>query len=59
MKLVLYSNKSLDDLENLTLNLFKDVSNKDVKLPDLSTPKPFDNRNLGKFIKLVPVKDSH
>jgi len=57
MKLVLYSNKSLDTLEDWTLKMFHQIENKDVKIPDLSNPPAYDSWNLGNFYKVIPVKD--
>lgn len=59
MRLVLYSNRSLDELETITQSMFKDVENKDVVIPDLSHPKPYDHWNQGNLIKVVPVKEQH
>lgn len=34
---------------------FSPVIDKNVTVPDLGNPKPFDERNLGKLVKFVPV----
>jgi insulysin len=35
------------------------VKDQDVKLPDHSSPPAYDERNLGNFYKVIPVKDYH
>ncbi len=47
MKICILSNKSLDDLEKLVTDLFVDVPNKDVEIPDLGIPVPILAENLG------------
>ena len=57
MKLCLISKFEIDQLEKMALDLFASVTNKNVVIPDLGEPKPYDERNLSHFYKFVPVKD--
>lgn len=47
MKLCILSNRSLDDLEALVTDLFKDVPNQDVEVPKLNEPNPVRPGDLG------------
>jgi insulysin len=57
MTLVLSSNHPLDDMEKWITEKFSEVVNKDVVLPDLVQPDPFTADQLGKIVKMVPIKD--
>ncbi len=57
MKLCVTGRHDLNSLESMTRALFSPVANKEVTVPDLSSPPPYDERNLGHFYRLVPVKD--
>ncbi len=47
MKLCILSNRSLDDMEALVTELFKDVPNKEVEVPKLNEPNPIRPGDLG------------
>ena len=57
MTLCVLSNASIDQLAIWVTELFIQVENKQVKVPDLSTPCSFDKSNTHKFVKFVPVQD--
>ncbi|KAL4454183.1 hypothetical protein ABPG74_012140 [Tetrahymena malaccensis] len=56
MKLVIYSNQSISQLENLVMDKFWSVKNKDIDAPKYEE-KPFDATNQGNFWRVTPVKD--
>ena len=47
----------MEDLEKIVTGLFTEVSNKEVKVPDLSKPPAYTADNLGHLYRFVPVKD--
>ena len=47
----------MEDLEKIVTALFTEVSNKEVKVPDLSKPPAYTAENLGHLFRFVPVKD--
>lgn len=57
MKLVLTGKHEIDQLEMWANKLFSSIKNKDVVVPDLGNPLPYDRNNLGYMYKFVPVKD--
>lgn len=57
MKLCVTGRHDIDKLEEMARQLFSQVADKEVKVPDLSKPAPYDERNLGHFYRFVPVKD--
>ena len=59
MKLCLYSNHTLDELEEIAKKLFSPIENKDVKVPSYEEPKPYQENNLGFLYKLKPVKEKN
>eukprot|EP01015_Nassula_variabilis_P022581 TRINITY_DN4163_c0_g1_i3.p1 TRINITY_DN4163_c0_g1~~TRINITY_DN4163_c0_g1_i3.p1 ORF type:complete len:117 (+),score=34.09 TRINITY_DN4163_c0_g1_i3:64-414(+) len=56
MRLVLYGQESLDELEKMAHEKFSDVKNYDIPLPKI-IEKPFDSENLQRLLKVHPVKD--
>lgn len=58
MKLCVVSNKTLDEQEKQVRELFEEVENKNVVLPDLNEPKALrQGIELGNIFKFVPIKD--
>ena len=57
MSLSLVGNHELDILEELALEHFSEVENKDLSLTDFSGDVMFDETAFGHLIKIVPVKD--
>lgn len=58
MKLTVSGKHSLDQLEKWATEMFSDVKNMDVKLPDFGSPvMPFSEANLGKIQRFRPVLD--
>lgn len=57
MKLAIVSNKDVETLEKLVTELFTEVPNKDVVVPNLGDPAPLLPGDLGQLFKFVPVKD--
>ena len=59
MTLCLVSNHPLDRLEELAIEHFHEVENKDLKLKDfIATGVPlYDQEALGHLVKIVPIKD--
>ena len=57
MKLVVYGIESLEVLEKWVVEMFSDVKNKDVIIPEL-IEKPFDEENMGEFWKVLPTRDN-
>jgi secreted Zn-dependent insulinase-like peptidase len=48
MKLAIYSNQEISQLEKWVEEYFTSIENKNLELPDFSVPKlPFDKDNLG------------
>lgn len=60
MGLILYSNESLDKLETIAHEYFNQISDKGKGLLDYKDfePKPFLPENLGKVVKILPIKDN-
>lgn len=56
MKLVLYSSKSLDELQNLAATYFTDIPNKNIEIPRF-TEKPFGSSIIGREIWYKPIVD--
>lgn len=54
MKLVVYGKESLDELEKMVMEKFKDVPNKDLE-PKVFPPKPL--KETAKLLEVVPIKD--
>ncbi len=57
MKLCVVAKNDIETLENLVNDLFTQVENKEVEVPNLNEPKAFTEAHLQKFIKFVPIKD--
>lgn len=57
MRLAVVSNKDLDTLEKQVRELFNEVPNKDVVVPNLGDPTPLRPEDLGQLFKFVPIKD--
>ncbi len=56
MRVVLYSDQSLDSLEASLKSHFLDIPDKALPVPDYShAPKAYDKQNLGFLYKIVPV----
>ena len=58
MSLCLYSNKTLEEMIKLVEALFKDVPKKEnFEMPKYDLVKPYDEKILSNFYKIVPIKD--
>jgi secreted Zn-dependent insulinase-like peptidase len=57
MTMTISSRHDLDQLEEWVKDKFSPIENKEVVLPNLGDPDPYPENNLGKLVKLVPVKD--
>mmetsp|Transcript_21921 Transcript_21921/g.21111 ORF Transcript_21921/g.21111 Transcript_21921/m.21111 type:complete len:174 (+) Transcript_21921:489-1010(+) len=57
MKLVVSSKYEIEKLESWVRSLFSAVPNKQLVVPNLGEPVPFDEKNLGQLFKYVPIKD--
>ena len=58
MNLCIYSNKSIEELIKLVENLFVLIPKLDnFKMPRYDEIKPYDEKNLKYFFKIVPIKD--
>lgn len=57
MKLCVSGRADLDTLELWARNLFSQVEDKNVSVPDLGTPPAYSSENLGELLRFVPVKD--
>ena len=55
MNLCVIAKYDVDTLEKWVTEKFSPVVNKDVKVPDLCVPPPFNESVLGKLVKYVPV----
>ena len=55
MKLVVYSNESVDKMAEIVDELFSGALNKDLEAFKLANP-PFDASNLNNIYKMVPIK---
>ncbi|KYN28454.1 Insulin-degrading enzyme, partial [Trachymyrmex cornetzi] len=56
MSLSVLGKESLDELENMVVNLFCDVRNKEIKVP-IWSEHPFKNEHFRTMWYIVPVKD--
>ena len=58
MNLCIYSNMDLNTQINLVEKLFKDVPKREnFEMPCYDKVKPYDENNLAKFYKIIPVKE--
>ena len=58
MNLCIYSNKSIEELIKLVEDLFVLIPKLDnFKMPRYDEVKPYDEKNLKYFFKIVPIKD--
>jgi len=57
MKLCVSGRADLDTLESWARNLFSQVEDKNVSVPDLGIPPAYTSENLGELLRFVPVKD--
>lgn len=57
MNLCVIAKYDVDTLEKWVTEKFSPVINKEVKVPDLCVPPPFNESVLGKLVKYVPVQD--
>lgn len=57
MRLVLSSDKTIEELEKLATDLFSPVVNKNITVPDFSQPPAFNDSNTSTLTRFVPVKD--
>ncbi|KAL4472918.1 hypothetical protein ABPG72_007795 [Tetrahymena utriculariae] len=58
MKLVLYSNETLQKLEELAAKYFENIPNSSIQALSYKE-MPFGKEELAKYIKMVPVSESH
>uniref|UniRef100_A0A8C4GT09 Insulin-degrading enzyme n=1 Tax=Dicentrarchus labrax TaxID=13489 RepID=A0A8C4GT09_DICLA len=56
MGLCVLGRESLDDLTSMVVNLFGEVENKNVPIPEFPE-HPFQEEHLKQFYKVVPIKD--
>ena len=57
MNLVLVSRQNIDQLQELAIQNFSEVVDKDVQLPGFGNEVCFDETNLATIYKVVPNKD--
>ena len=58
MSLCLVGNHSIDQLEELAVEHFTGIQNKNLTLKDFTKGEPlFDEKTLGHLVKIVPIKD--
>lgn len=58
MSLCLVGNHSIETLEELAIEHFSEIENKNLKLKDFTKGEPlYDENTLGHLIKIVPIKD--
>ena len=58
MSLCLVGNHPIETLEELAVEHFSDIQNKDLVLKDFTTGEPlYDEQALGHLVKIVPIKD--
>jgi len=57
MSLCVSSNMPLAQLEKLVKAKFGAIKGKNVSLPDVSNPKPYDTCSCKRLVKMVPVND--
>lgn len=56
MCLAVLGKESLDDLEEMVVEKFSSIVNKNIE-PEVYDPKPYTNEKLGSLTSIVPVKD--
>lgn len=59
MKLCIYSNRDLNEMEIVVKDLFSKVENKHVEVPNFSDPPAYSEENLGRLFKVKPVMDEN
>lgn len=59
MKLCVYSNKDLDEMEGIVRDLFSQVENKNIEIPSFSEPPAFSSEQLGKLFRVKSVLDEN
>lgn len=59
MTLALTSKHSLDEMEAWVKDGFSNVENKEVVVPNLVEVDPFQADQMGRLVKMVPIKDEH
>jgi insulysin len=52
MKLCVYSNKELDDIEKIVVDKFSSIENKQIQIPNFNSPKNYPKSFLGKLIHM-------
>lgn len=57
MKLVLTGKHEMNVLEEWANKFFSSIENKNVIVPDLGTPAPYDQKNLAHLYRFIPCKD--
>jgi secreted Zn-dependent insulinase-like peptidase len=57
MRVVLTGRHDIDQLEKWAHEKFSTIVNKDVTVPELGTPAPYDEKNTGYIYRFVPIKD--
>ena len=57
MTLSILGKFQISQMEQMVMDKFSSVVNKQIVMPDVSVPKPYPTSHLSKFIKFVPVKD--
>jgi insulysin len=58
MKLCVTGRHDISQLEQWVTELFSKVEDKSVVVPNYNEPKPaYNDKNLGQFLKFIPVKD--
>ena len=57
MCLCVLNNSPIDDLETQVRELFSQIENKEVELPDISIVPPFNDNNTHKMVELESIED--
>ena len=57
MRLCMTGRHDIEKMEELARNLFSQVEDKEVVVPDLNTPVAYDSKNLAHIHRFIPVKD--
>lgn len=57
MKICMYSNKPLDELESMLRAKFSLIENKNIEKPSYSIPENYPSSYLGKLVKMESIKD--
>lgn len=57
MTVALSSKNSLKDMRQWVKEKLSPIKNYNVEVPDLMKPAPFDSKNQGKLVRMVPIKD--